>query len=153
MIVQEERQHTVSVRPMASVDTGVFNSVNSSSGCASMGSKNKRPVCSHCSVVGHTVDKCYKLHGYPPGYKSKFNSAGSKSSGSQSTNANQVSVDCIANQVPGTSSSLSSLSASQCQQLIDLLHSQIRVAPSFSNTSSSSSAVDNPSVASFMVQF
>lgn len=29
------------------------------------------PVCSHCGVSGHVADKCYKLHGYPPGYKFK----------------------------------------------------------------------------------
>ena len=43
----------------------------------SIGSKNnkgkgkERPICSHCSLQGHTVEKCYKLHGYPPGYKAK----------------------------------------------------------------------------------
>ena len=26
-------------------------------------------VCSHCNVSGHMVEKCYKLHGYPSGYK------------------------------------------------------------------------------------
>lgn len=29
-----------------------------------------RPLCTHCKMLGHTVDKCYKIHGYPPGYKS-----------------------------------------------------------------------------------
>jgi hypothetical protein len=27
------------------------------------------PVCSHCGVAGHTVAKCYKVHGYPPGFQ------------------------------------------------------------------------------------
>jgi hypothetical protein len=31
--------------------------------------KKDRPMCSHCGVVGHTVKKCYKFHGYPPGFK------------------------------------------------------------------------------------
>ncbi|CAN1250015.1 hypothetical protein LINPERPRIM_LOCUS7305 [Linum perenne] len=31
--------------------------------------KGKRPVCSYCGFVGHTVDVCYKKHGFPPGYK------------------------------------------------------------------------------------
>lgn len=30
-----------------------------------------RLICSHCSLSDHTVEKCYKLHGYPPGYKFK----------------------------------------------------------------------------------
>ena len=33
-------------------------------------------------MLGHTIDKCYKLHGYPPGYKPKGKS-----------NANQVPYD------------------------------------------------------------
>ena len=27
----------------------------------------QKPKCSHCHKMGHTADKCYKLHGYPPG--------------------------------------------------------------------------------------
>lgn len=30
-----------------------------------------RPYCSHCKKLGHNVDKCFQLHGYPPGYKAK----------------------------------------------------------------------------------
>ena len=33
--------------------------------------KNERPICTYCGFIGHKVDKCYKLHGYPPGYKPK----------------------------------------------------------------------------------
>uniref|UniRef100_A0A803P4W1 Retrotransposon Copia-like N-terminal domain-containing protein n=1 Tax=Cannabis sativa TaxID=3483 RepID=A0A803P4W1_CANSA len=28
-----------------------------------------RPICSHCGVPGHTIAKCYKIHGYPPGHR------------------------------------------------------------------------------------
>ncbi|CAO2828068.1 unnamed protein product [Amaranthus hypochondriacus] len=28
----------------------------------------KRPYCNHCKYPGHTVDTCYKLHGYPPDF-------------------------------------------------------------------------------------
>ena len=30
-----------------------------------------RPRCTHCGALGHVVDKCYKLRGYPPDYKFK----------------------------------------------------------------------------------
>ena len=33
--------------------------------------KRDKPTCAHCGFIGHTVDKCYKIHGYPPGYKTK----------------------------------------------------------------------------------
>ena len=32
------------------------------------GQKRERPFCTNCHLLGHTVDRCYKLHGYPPGY-------------------------------------------------------------------------------------
>ena len=31
--------------------------------------KKERPFCTHCNFHGHTIEKCYKIHGYPPGYK------------------------------------------------------------------------------------
>ena len=34
-------------------------------------SKRNRPLYSHCGIQGHTIDKRYKLHDYPPGYKFK----------------------------------------------------------------------------------
>ena len=36
--------------------------------------KSSRPQCTHYGLLGHVADKCYKLHGYPPGYK--FNNKG-----------------------------------------------------------------------------
>ncbi|KAL5543790.1 hypothetical protein UlMin_007574 [Ulmus minor] len=35
--------------------------------------KRDRPYCTHCKTLGHSMDRCYKIHGYPPGYKLKFN--------------------------------------------------------------------------------
>ena len=34
------------------------------------GNKDK-PLCTYCGFYGHTIDKCYKKHGYPPGFKPK----------------------------------------------------------------------------------
>lgn len=28
----------------------------------------RKPKCSHCFKLGHTVDRCYKVHGFPPGH-------------------------------------------------------------------------------------
>ena len=33
--------------------------------------KKDRPLCTYCGLTGHIADKCYKLHGYPLGYKPK----------------------------------------------------------------------------------
>ncbi|KAG7968679.1 hypothetical protein I3843_08G166200 [Carya illinoinensis] len=31
--------------------------------------KSHVPSCSHCKQTGHVAERCYKLHGYPPGHK------------------------------------------------------------------------------------
>ncbi|MCI63670.1 receptor-like serine/threonine kinase, partial [Trifolium medium] len=31
--------------------------------------KKDRPLCAHCGGIGHTMEKCFKLHGYPPGHR------------------------------------------------------------------------------------
>lgn len=33
--------------------------------------KKDRLICTHYGYHGHTIDKCYKLHGYLQGYKMK----------------------------------------------------------------------------------
>ncbi|XP_019184395.1 PREDICTED: uncharacterized protein LOC109179345 [Ipomoea nil] len=37
---------------------------------------NKKPVCTHCGFTGHTAEKCYKKHGYPPGWRPRSKNAG-----------------------------------------------------------------------------
>ena len=60
-------------------------------------------------MLGHTIDKCYKLHGYPPGYKPKRRSS-----------ANQVTCN------PGTATESGSvqcpISKAQCEQLLAFLN-------------------------------
>jgi len=29
-------------------------------------------VCSHCGKTGHTIDTCYRKHGFPPHFKFKY---------------------------------------------------------------------------------
>ena len=44
---------------------------------------NKRPHCTYCNGLGHTVDKCFKKHGYPPNFRPKGQGRGGSSSGNQ----------------------------------------------------------------------
>ena len=74
--------------------------------------KRERPLCSHCGIIGRTVDKCYKLHGYPPGYKFK----------NKVHSANQSSVIRKDPHLPFTQA--------QCQQLLAMLSSQASLSPS-----------------------
>ncbi|KAL5576052.1 hypothetical protein UlMin_017751 [Ulmus minor] len=57
------------------VKTGGSNSQRSqnSNFNASKNHKRDRPYCTHCKILGHTMDRCYKIHGYPLGYKFKIN--------------------------------------------------------------------------------
>lgn len=66
--------------------------------------KKDRPMCTHCKMLGHSIDKCYKLHGYPHGFKPKFK-------GQANTNAMEGS-DKFSDLVNDTSTSTSNLSAS-----------------------------------------
>ncbi|KAE8732031.1 hypothetical protein F3Y22_tig00002237pilonHSYRG00018 [Hibiscus syriacus] len=81
------------------------------------GYRRNRPQCSHCHLLGHTKDKYYKLHGYPPGYVSK-----NRSSNSAITTSND------------------SLTPQQCQQLIAMLISQLQATSSCDIPSSSINA-------------
>ena len=80
-----------------------------------MVSLNVRGPFVHTGTQSHTVDKCYKLHGYPPDYKFR-------SKAKETPQVNQaISTDPIAS----PESPLSSLTASQCHQLIAFLSSQL----------------------------
>ncbi|CAL9247735.1 unnamed protein product [Arabidopsis halleri] len=39
--------------------------------------RQPRPLCTHCGQSGHVIQKCFKLHGYPPGYIPGFKSISS----------------------------------------------------------------------------
>ncbi|XP_072950413.1 uncharacterized protein [Typha angustifolia] len=78
LISQEEQQRNVNVLTNGSngqnsmafaVKNEVSKSVISTGSQINKNQKKERPLCTHCGYQGHTIDKCYKLHGYPPGYK------------------------------------------------------------------------------------
>lgn len=33
--------------------------------------RGQKEICTHCKYHGHTMGKCYTLHGYPPGCKQR----------------------------------------------------------------------------------
>ena len=73
LVVQEERQHSIthglySIHdPLATGNSSPSATIVAATGNAKP--KRERPLCSHYGIHGHTIDKCYILHGYPPGYK------------------------------------------------------------------------------------
>ncbi|KAK0597011.1 hypothetical protein LWI29_020955 [Acer saccharum] len=98
--------------------------------------KGERPICAYCGITGHTKDKCYKLHGFPPGFKFRNGNGRSSSNVSAHSNfkpsINQTSSDVI-EAVPSQftpSNAVTGLSSNQCQQLIALLSSKLHTTSS-----------------------
>jgi hypothetical protein len=75
MIVQEERQREITSTFFAPLNHAPAAMASKYTPSRTQGSKpqgftrKERPLCTHCGLLGHTIEKCYKLHGYPPGYK------------------------------------------------------------------------------------
>ncbi|KAL5570946.1 hypothetical protein UlMin_020543 [Ulmus minor] len=69
LIVQEERQRSLSSLNLFQLNVAAFGA--SSSNYNSYKGKKDKPYCTHCGMLGHTIEKCYKVHGYLPGYKPK----------------------------------------------------------------------------------
>ena len=72
LVIQEERQRTLGFNEGGvSVDSTAL--VVKTQGFNRGGKKKGkgRLVCSHCEKLGHFMEKCNKLVGFPPGYKQK----------------------------------------------------------------------------------
>jgi hypothetical protein len=100
----------------------------------------ERPTCTHCSLLGHVVEKCYKIHGHAPGYKSNRTriaaSPHSHSSNPLGHSAHQVQEFSEKNYAPSLA-----ITSEQCKQLLALI--QPKMAPSFANQAGSTSTHDH----------
>lgn len=76
IVVQDERQK--SINTVSQAGNVVFQSSGSSEFDQMIAYANykgkPKVVCTHCGMTGHMVNKCYKIHGYPPGYIPGFKS-------------------------------------------------------------------------------
>ena len=78
LLIQEETQRSIPNASVDKVDSTVLaakmsiDHVTHGSNLVNFGGKGKaRPIYTHCGKTGHIVDKCYKLHGFPLGFKFK----------------------------------------------------------------------------------
>jgi hypothetical protein len=86
LIIQEEKQKEITVNSMshesiAFLTKSVLNPSSSQMneptalmtksilGSRFAKSNFRKPICSHCGLSGHTIEKCYKVHGFPPRFK------------------------------------------------------------------------------------
>lgn len=122
LIIQEERQRDIgtnnSTSTLAFNVRGQSNDSNKprySSGNQGYKGRKDSVYCTHCNKPGHTHEKCYKLHGFPPGYRTQSRSK-------NDNRANSISVNDIDTNLQGNVSSineaLTGLTQSQCEQLI-----------------------------------
>ena len=75
--------------------------------------KNDRSLCLHCGVLGHSINKCFKLHGYPPNY------------GNGKGKPQVVHLICEESSVSIVGDSSLTLTQSQYQQLLSMLNAQV----------------------------
>ena len=68
LIIQEERQRSIETTAPIETITLMANAKKRFTPDRSK-KKDNRPVCTNCGYKGHIVDKCYKLHDYPPGHR------------------------------------------------------------------------------------
>ena len=117
LVSQEKRQRELSsgstIRGIESGAAALAVNFRPNAGNKNYGRK-ERPMCSHCGIAGHTVEKCYRLHGFPPGYKPRARPS-----------ANQVMTASGSNNDNGMANLASlPLSPDQYQQLLSFLNSQ-----------------------------
>ena len=75
LAIQEEHQRSIALvfqKPSDSIAPTLLSTLAAPLIVPSMSQSRQQedsPICSQWGLTGHTVDKCYKIHGYPPGYK------------------------------------------------------------------------------------
>ena len=88
LVLQEESHKNIGHGSSASSQSDVMAMYTNSKGNSNWNkgnAKKDKPFCIHCDMQRHTIEKCYKLHGYPPGYKPK---------GKAGANANVNQISC-----------------------------------------------------------
>ncbi|XP_070053971.1 uncharacterized protein [Nicotiana tomentosiformis] len=70
ILLSDEKQRHVSTSPQFLPTSASFNVGVSKQGFPSRVNfyVQKSPICKYCKKPGHTIDKCYKLHGYPTNF-------------------------------------------------------------------------------------
>ncbi|KAL6291297.1 hypothetical protein ACE6H2_008807 [Prunus campanulata] len=143
LITQEEKQHDLgssqAITELAAM--AVRNNQRSNSSGRSNSYGRKPLHCSHCDQDHHTVDKCYKIHGYPLGHRLHKSGKG-KGKGSSSS-ANNVASNGPSLQEIHTA--MPSLSEDQCKKIHAMMSDNTdpsHVAPQ-ANTASASSGFED----------
>ena len=102
--------------------------------------KQNRPVCAHCGYNGHTVDTCYKIHGYHVGFKHKGKQQTDKSSSNPKYNNSSKPIVAQVGFVDSVSNVVNNLTKDQIEGVIAYFNSQLKTRPDQVNCIASSSS-------------
>ncbi|XP_073136454.1 uncharacterized protein [Henckelia pumila] len=138
LVIQEERQRSINLGvSKLNVDQSIsINAANVNSPVTAIVASTKhfqkpkggmvdKMMCSYCHFTNHTIDKCFKLHGYPPGHP-RYNQSQYRHKGqAHQGQAHQVSSNASSN------ASMDNLTQNQCRQLIDFLSTKLQARDGF----------------------
>ncbi|XP_071741113.1 uncharacterized protein [Rutidosis leptorrhynchoides] len=117
-IISRDESHRLHSNNSVKNQSSAFVSKTSNTSNNNSGYNNKKKYrnpplkCTNCNMLGHTVDRCYELIGYPPGYiKKPFNQ------GSPRFNSNNCATD-----KNGSSGSFVQLTSDQIMKLLSLVN-------------------------------
>lgn len=91
--------------------------------------KHNRPVCAHCGYNGHTVDTCYKIHGYPTGFKHKVKQQADKNISNNKPNGYVKPMVAQVGFVDSVSNVVNNLTKDQIEGVIAYFNSQLKTQP------------------------
>lgn len=106
-------------------------------------------VCSHCGNTGHVIDRCYKLHGYPVGWKKGKWNTDKPSQPKPPAVAANVTTQEASPVVSGLDNLVGKLNKDQIQNFIAYFSSQLQLQPDHSGSNASTSQSPNQSGISF----
>lgn len=127
VLIQEGRQREISI-PSTKNSPIAFNvqrNPRSNQNSRSFSKNRSYPICSQYKRTGHTVDKYYELHGFPPRYRSNQNNP---NQGNSRVNVVSDQASTLVNNDKEDNTEgdpITNLTTHQCQQLIVVLTGQL----------------------------
>ncbi|KAJ0892684.1 putative RNA-directed DNA polymerase [Helianthus annuus] len=114
-IVSREESHRLASNGSKGQNVSFVTKSNQSFDSRKKNTRGPNPnlKCSHCNMLGHTVDRCYEVIGYPPGFR--------KRSGGQSYRSNVSNNNNKSNSTVGSSNSVGTAMPFTSEQISKLL--------------------------------
>ncbi|KAJ0575491.1 putative RNA-directed DNA polymerase [Helianthus annuus] len=93
-IVSREESHRLSSSGSKSQSVSYVarsNQSNQNTSRKNFRGPNSNLKCTHCNMIGHTVDRCFEIIGYPPGMKKRSNGSFGRNSGNNTSRSSMSS--------------------------------------------------------------